>query len=330
MMKKLIGFLGIILAALFFYYCITSFAPKIQSDILEKAQGSLRDNGLSQSVAAFADGRDVVLDGFVSSETEKQLTEDRIAALDGVRVVMNNLQVKKTEQDMVFDVDDIPAQEMKDTAVDVTLDDPNVDIEVPNMPTDLDIEGFSEMPSLELSVNAPSQVVDGVSQAPATPEMMAQPEQAQTQNAVQDLIAKVSQASLCNELVSEVVAGRQVHFEAGETVIKGESFDLLQNIVTVIDDCKGVSLQIHGHTDNVGDKDLNRKLSHARAKAVGMHLLKSGVVHEVRVFGHGADQPIATNDTDEGRAQNRRIEFKVVALKSGNDETATQQESDAQ
>ncbi|HFC30997.1 MAG TPA: OmpA family protein, partial [Oceanospirillales bacterium] len=70
-----------------------------------------------------------------------------------------------------------------------------------------------------------------------------------------------------------------------------------------------------GHTDNTGNQDKNKVLSQARAAAVVDFLRKAGVrADKLQAFGVGSAQPITSNETIEGRKQNRRIEFKVKSL----------------
>ena len=72
-------------------------------------------------------------------------------------------------------------------------------------------------------------------------------------------------------------------------------------------------ISVAGHTDSVGKKSYNIKLSKRRAKAVMSYLIKAGVDAERLTFeGLGTSVPIASNDTDEGRAMNRRVEFRIV------------------
>ena len=72
-------------------------------------------------------------------------------------------------------------------------------------------------------------------------------------------------------------------------------------------------IEISGHTDNVGDVEVNQRLSESRAKAVRAYLLKKGISGErVRAVGHGESQPIASNDTDEGKQKNRRTEVRIL------------------
>ncbi|MBE0645052.1 MAG: PD40 domain-containing protein [Bacteroidetes bacterium] len=75
-----------------------------------------------------------------------------------------------------------------------------------------------------------------------------------------------------------------------------------------------VKVELAGHTDNVGSKDYNKKLSQDRAQSVLDYLVSKGVSPpRLRAQGYGMEQPITTNDTDEGRAMNRRVEFRVVS-----------------
>lgn len=75
-------------------------------------------------------------------------------------------------------------------------------------------------------------------------------------------------------------------------------------------------LRVEGHTDGQGDAALNKQLSGERALAVKDYLIEKGVAAERLIaVGFGMDKPIADNTTDEGRAQNRRIEFKIAQLK---------------
>ena len=71
-------------------------------------------------------------------------------------------------------------------------------------------------------------------------------------------------------------------------------------------------VEISGHTDSVGSDDTNIQLSQRRAEAVADYLVKAGISPEhLNAVGYGKTRPIASNDTEEGRAQNRRIEFDV-------------------
>lgn len=108
-----------------------------------------------------------------------------------------------------------------------------------------------------------------------------------------------------------------VQFETGTAEIKNASFSLLDEVVAVLTDAPEIRMAVHGHTDNRGAAAYNRQLSQRRAQAVVKYLTDKGVAPErLEAKGFGPDRPVATNDTDAGRAQNRRVEFKVISTEA--------------
>lgn len=104
-----------------------------------------------------------------------------------------------------------------------------------------------------------------------------------------------------------------VQFETGTAEIKDASYSLLDEVVAVLKDMPDIRMAVHGHTDNRGGAAYNRELSQRRAQAVVKYLTDKGIpVERLDAKGFGPDRPVATNDTAEGRAQNRRVEFKVL------------------
>lgn len=104
-----------------------------------------------------------------------------------------------------------------------------------------------------------------------------------------------------------------VKFETGKSVIKKESFTILNDVVKVMEENPTYNLEIHGHTDDQGDEAKNQNLSDDRAAAVKKYLTEKGVADgRTKSAGHGETQPIADNKTAAGRATNRRVEFKVT------------------
>lgn len=104
----------------------------------------------------------------------------------------------------------------------------------------------------------------------------------------------------------------KVHFATGKAEILPESFGLLDDVAEVMNDNVAVTCEVAGHTDNVGKVSFNKKLSQDRAEAVRAYLLNKGIaVERLIAMGYGPDEPIADNASDEGREQNRRVEFRV-------------------
>lgn len=107
----------------------------------------------------------------------------------------------------------------------------------------------------------------------------------------------------------------RVYFETGKSVLTQESQNQIKNIALILKNYPNASIKIGGYTDNTGDAAINKKVSDERAKVVGKALVKSGAASKqvVESVGYGPEHPIAANDTEEGRAQNRRVDLKVAA-----------------
>jgi OmpA-OmpF porin, OOP family len=102
-------------------------------------------------------------------------------------------------------------------------------------------------------------------------------------------------------------------FETGSSKLKPESREQLQNIAAIMKAYPAINLKIGGYTDNTGNADANKKLSQSRAEATMKELTTLGVAAaRLEAEGYGQEHPVATNDTEEGRAQNRRIACRVT------------------
>jgi OOP family OmpA-OmpF porin len=111
----------------------------------------------------------------------------------------------------------------------------------------------------------------------------------------------------------QVVRINNLFFEFAKADLKSESFPDLNRLVDLLTRKANLRIEIGGHTDNVGSDDANNKLSAARAVAVVKYLVSKGIATtRIKANGYGKTKPVATNDTDEGRAQNRRVEFTIL------------------
>lgn len=111
----------------------------------------------------------------------------------------------------------------------------------------------------------------------------------------------------------ERIALRNVFFETGRWEILPESEYELTKVVDLLTKNPTLKIELGGHTDNVGRPEANQRLSEQRAKAVYDYLINKGIPsNRLSYKGYGETQPVATNDTDEGRRENRRTEIKVL------------------
>jgi OmpA-OmpF porin, OOP family len=119
-------------------------------------------------------------------------------------------------------------------------------------------------------------------------------------------------ATVCQQLFSDLLAKGRIRFEPGRATIDPDSAGLLDRLIETALRCPNVNIEIAGHTDGDGDAAFNQALSEKRAQAVMDYLVKAGLAADrFTATGYGSTQPVAGNDTDDGKAQNRRIEFVV-------------------
>jgi len=108
------------------------------------------------------------------------------------------------------------------------------------------------------------------------------------------------------------LARGKIRFESGRAAIDQDSAGLLDRLIETALRCPSVNIEIAGHTDGDGEDGFNQALSEKRAQAVADYLIKAGLpASRFTAVGYGSAQPVASNDTDEGKAQNRRIDFVV-------------------
>ena len=129
---------------------------------------------------------------------------------------------------------------------------------------------------------------------------------------VDNQIVIIGEAGTCQKELDEFLAREQVSFKKGKAEFTDSSYPLLTLLASVARNCN-TRLEIASHTDAEGDAAINLKLSQRRADAVRRYLVQSGVAaDQLEANGYGETQPIADNDTDEGRRANRRVEFRVI------------------
>jgi len=106
-----------------------------------------------------------------------------------------------------------------------------------------------------------------------------------------------------------------IFFDFDKASLRPDSKPELERVVTVLKDNPSMKIEISGHTDNKGSATYNLKLSESRSKSVVDYLVSRGIeLNRLTFKGYGFLKPIASNDSEEGRQQNRRTEFKVTEI----------------
>lgn len=111
-----------------------------------------------------------------------------------------------------------------------------------------------------------------------------------------------------------LISAHGFQFPSGQSEIQTENFPLMNKIIRAIKIFPGARIEVAGHTDSVGSDAINKNLSQARAEKVGKFLKEVGEIEPTRIttHGYGESRPVASNETIAGRAENRRVEIKII------------------
>ncbi len=122
---------------------------------------------------------------------------------------------------------------------------------------------------------------------------------------------KLTDFNLLNTKKSLVL--NHLHFAAGSNKLLKDSYSELNNLAKTLELYPDIRIEISGHTDNIGNDEINIQLSTSRAKAVAEYLFQKGIPkNRVEYIGLGKSKPLSPNDTEEGRTKNRRVEIRVI------------------
>ena len=113
-----------------------------------------------------------------------------------------------------------------------------------------------------------------------------------------------------------VLSEDEGNFHFGKTDLPQEATNRIDDLIHQLKkDPKNVFIEIEGHTDNVGGKEINQKIGMERAEAVKKYLYEQYQIplHKINVISYGEDKPVAPNNTKDGRAQNRRVVIRVLS-----------------
>lgn len=168
------------------------------------------------------------------------------------------------------------------------------------------------------SVEASGQQVVLTGSAPDVPAREAAAKRAWAVEGVTDVdnqIRIIGQAGTCQRELDNYLKKETIEFQPGKAEVKEASHHVISMLAMIVRTCTS-QIEVAGHTDGKGDAKVNMRLSQRRADKVAKLLVNHGVPPEkVSAVGYGESQPIGDNATHDGRALNRRIEFRVLGGK---------------
>lgn len=341
--------LGLLALALLIWLCLRTHTPEIETDLLGRTQAALTENAYDWAGTTI-DGREITLNGIAPSLAAKE-DAGRIAAdIYGVRTVTNNLEVLSSispyvtqaqyDGNTVVLTGHVPDEEAHQSVVSeaetLFANAKIVDKLVigsghakgwraafsRGMQNLKQLQhGLTRVEDLSLIVKGHAQdialknTLDKAVLAPlggnfkSLAEIVApKPKPAATPKPV---VAALN----CQKEFNHALSTSTILFATSSANIDSASYALLDTLAATAAQCPGASIEVGGHTDSVGDANMNQGLSEARANAVVSYLISKGIAAErLAAVGYGETSPIADNATRDGRAVNRRIELRVEGL----------------
>ena len=245
----------------------------IESDLKDRSDLALLDKDIAWAKVTI-NGRDAILNGIAPDPESVEKAKDAIMSVWGIRVVECRCQI--SEKNSQSEENKIPAATSPTKFL-----------------TQTDLEPLAEtLDNNKVSV---------------------------TKKENTDREKKVDESEInhsadqCQENINDLLKDRSIEFASGSNTISSESFSLLEELMTITQSCPGKQIKIAGHTDSVGSTEKNSTLSLERAEAVLDYFKNGGVpIDRFKAIGYGDSSPIVSNDTDEDRKRNRRIEFHIT------------------
>ncbi|MFT5144960.1 MAG: OOP family OmpA-OmpF porin [Rhodothermales bacterium] len=279
--------LGVLLVALLTLVC----SCQVERDVLETAQTALGAGGHSDWASATAVGRWVTVSGVAPDPTSASAAGASIqtGAVLGTEAVTEVMDATTLRGATNGDVDPVRSGLARSDLswVDLERDDSTL--------------RMSGIASVEAEKERASEI--------AVPPWPWGP----VDNSIDVADSEGGQSVIARrESLNALLAEDNVNFEFASAALSRASRRLLNQMAATLSGCPTTRVRVEAHSDNVGDSTANVTLSQARAEFVMRYLTSAGVdARRLSAQGYGESRPIASNETDDGRAENRRVEFRI-------------------
>ena len=330
--------LGIFLSIFGMLFVLAAWrsAPRIESQ-LQRAADNVIEVGAYSEINAKVNGRRIRLVGSVPDVSSRDDLLEEIHLIRGIseieeRIVVSlnpMLSIHKSGKKLTIS-GEVPEYRSRDYLVsyarelfgkrNVTdfsvLRNRNTDLSWPNMVRSV-IEASRDFNEVEFQVrDGKVTVIGGESSAAdfdaSVSELRSRLEDGFTLEVQYDSGQPIS-SSVCETRVMELATSEAIKFESGTSDISQSAEENLASIARILSSCPDASFLIIGHTDASGNELSNVTLSEQRARKVSEYLVGKGITSSrLTSVGRGSSEPISDNDTAEGKARNRRIEFKLL------------------
>ncbi|MGB5483800.1 MAG: OmpA family protein [Parasphingorhabdus sp.] len=141
--------------------------------------------------------------------------------------------------------------------------------------------------------------------------------------------ATLQKISECQNGVDKITESRKINFRSGSAYVSPESNQILDKVAAALKGCEGLTIAVEGHTDNNGDRDVNKAMSQERADRIKAGLVDRGISQNlVSATGYGSARPRAKGSDAAADAQNRRIEFQIGSANGSSQNDAKAQQGE--
>jgi outer membrane protein OmpA-like peptidoglycan-associated protein len=236
-------------------------------------------------ITATVDDRWCVLEGAVRDPKDReQLPDAVLRRVRGLRGLTNNVKAYGCDESVLDSLKEWIASDPEEAQISYVIDPPCT----------ITLTGWVSTEEMKAGIGAVVAATPGVG------------------DVRNNLEVRLREQEVINALIG-ILRVQNIYFDHDLTDIRPESLPAFDEIAALLNEQAHIGLRIEGHTDSVGGAEYNLKLSEGRAEAVRSELVERGVAADrLEAVGYGEEQPIANNDAPEGRAENRRIEFKVL------------------
>lgn len=270
--RIVIWIVGLALLSIVYVAAIHFKADEIEYDLNDRSNLALVKNNISWADVAI-NGRDAVIKGLAPDLASIESAKTAIQSVWGIRIVECQCQVSNKTSDDISDQTSLKPTRSKEQKTALSgAQDKSADKPVPNTET---------LTTVDMNKENTTETNNDIAQ--------------------------------CQDNIDDLLGKRTIEFDTGSSTISDESIPLLKELVAIIRNCPDKRIKIAGHTDNVGTAEKNITLSLDRAEAVTRYFTKNGIsANRLKAVGYGDSSPLVSNDTEEGRKRNRRIEFHIT------------------